>query len=191
MDELLQELLSALECPTSLRHSLLKIDVTENFSYDDFNDKTIREYFIPPSLVNLLFSYFSTSVFSDDNCVTFTEEDKVSSDFNYIFQYLFSIVYYTIIRYFLFFSLPTDNLKFPQAFKVFKSISSSLFDFKQSHVYFKLYIPLEDCDVSFMYKSPFTEGPEFKKNSLYIIPYTICNNIDHIKGKHILFEFSL
>ena len=191
MEEVLQQLLDELECPTSSKHSLLKINVTENFSYNDFNDQTLREYFIPPSLTNFLSTYFSLDLFSENCDLIFTEEDRINSDFNFVFVYLLSLVYHTITLYFLFFSLPVSNLKLPSKFQAFKTNSSSVFSIEQSHTYFKIFLPLEDCDIAFMYKTPLLEEAKLKKNSLYVVPFTICNNISYIKGRHLTFEFSL
>lgn len=191
MEEILQDVLTELDCSTSLEHNLLKIEAVENFSLDTSWDQTIREYFISSNIVNFLHTYFSDAVFSDKEDLTFTAEDKDNSDFNLIFNYVFKIVYYVIVSYFLFFSLPVSGLKMPEKFYAHKELSSSLFSFNQSYVYFKVYMPLEDCKINFMYKKLSDNEANFKKGSVYVVPYTLCNNISSIKGRHLIFDFSV
>ena len=191
MEDFVSRFLKDLEHATSPTHSSLRVCLDEDFDIPITVDSSLKSYKVSSSLIDFLHHYFSTELFGEDIQIEFTEEDKNQSDFKAIFKYLFDVIYLATTYYYLFFNLPVNSLKVPDKFTAYKTESSSLFSFVESHTYFKVFVPLENCYVSFMYKSPFTEGPEFKKNSLYIIPYTICNNIDHIKGKHILFEFSL
>jgi hypothetical protein len=190
METALQSFLDELKVSTSPTCNLLKLEIQENFSYKSFFDQSIREYSISSNLIDFLSIYFSDDIFSGSDSIEFTENDRVNSDFKLLFEYLFKLVYYVVVLYFLFFSLPTTNLKPPSKFKAFKVVSSSIFCFDQSYVYFKVFLPLEDCEADFMYKSSSDNNIVFKKNNLYVIPFTICNNISSIRGRHIIFEFS-
>jgi hypothetical protein len=175
---------------TSQSHSLLSISLEENSEVSICDDNSLKAYHLPPVLISFLSEYFSEELFEDASSIDFTEEDKDHSDFKVVFQYLFNIVYLCITSYYLSFNLPVCNLQVSEKFIAYKTDSSSLFSFLDSHVYFKVFVPLEDCHASFMYKNTEQNFVCFKKNNLYVVPFTICNSISCLKGTHLVFNFS-
>lgn len=190
MEEFLSLFLKDLEQPTSPSHSSLRVCLEEDFDIPLTVDSSLRSYKVSSSLIDFLHHYFSTELFGEDIQIEFTEEDTNQSDFKVIFKYLFDVIYLAITYYYLFFNLPVNNLKVPDKFIAYKTESSSLFSFVESHIYFKVFIPLEDCFVSFMYKNIEKSSVCFERDKVYVVPFTLCNNISSFKGTHLVFNFS-
>jgi hypothetical protein len=190
MEDFVSRFLKDLEHATSPTHSSLRVCLDEDFDIPITVDSSLKSYKVSSSLIDFLHHYFSTELFGEDIQIEFTEEDKNQSDFKAIFKYLFDVIYLATTYYYLFFNLPVNSLKVPDKFTAYKTESSSLFSFVESHTYFKVFVPLENCYVSFMYKNLEKSSVCFEKDKVYVVPFTLCNNISSFKGTHLVFNFS-
>jgi len=191
MDSLVQAFLDEISLPTSKNHSILNLLPSTGVKHICSDDTTICEYKIPSTLIDFLDAYFCSELFEEDKSLCFSEEDKNESDFKFIFQYLQDYTYVLLTTYFLSYNLPVSHLKLLKDFIVCKEKSEHRFLFDSSHIYVKLFIPLEDCLISFTYKNLSDNNLILKKSKLYVIPYGLSTSIESIKHKHIVFDVCL
>lgn len=191
MDSLVQAFLDEISLPTSKNNSILNLLPPHSIKHICSDDTTICEYKIPSTLIDFLDTYFCSELFGEDKNLCFSEEDKSESDFKYIFQYLEDYLYVILVTYFLSYNLPVSHLKLLKEFIVYKERSEHRFIFDKSHIYVKLFIPLEDCLISFTYKNLSDNNLILKRDRAYVVPYGLSTSIESIKHKHIVFDICL
>jgi len=191
MDALVQAFVKDLSVSTSASTSILNLIPSLKVTHICPEDATICQYEIPPSLINFLENYFCEDLFGEDKKLSFSDLDKEQSDFKQIFQYLFDYVYVILTSYFFSYNLPVSHLKILKDFTINQARSEHKFVFDKSHIYIKIFVPLEECLISFTYKNLPTDNFTLKPNNMYVIPYSLSTSIDLIEHKHIVFDICL